>query len=192
MFKKRPKGQRRLDIDINDDLRVDPEEEATRVYRGVFQKYRDAKVPNKSHPQSVTNLCKKHGHRVAPLLEAYSMDEVETAMERFCQDGYWRERGLPFNAFFKLTDSFMPKPEKPETPPEQPEFIPAVDPTVISKIKLKDDLQKAIAISSRMGHGEINEALVKTANLIKGKDVSQFTLESADRLVSKYLDEYGE
>lgn len=191
MWKRKQKGQFRLDIDINDDLKTDPEEEATKLYRPVFQKYRNAKCPNKAHPQSVTNLCKRHGHRVATLLEAYSMEDVESAMDKFCQDEYWREKGLPFNAFFKLTASFMPKPEMQEEEPAKPEPLPSTPPEVVSKVKLKDDIQKCIAISTRMGHQEKSIEFTKAANSIKGKDVSQFTLYCTDQLVSRYLDEYG-
>lgn len=174
--------------------------------KNVFQRYRDAKCPiKKVHPQSVTSLAKSQHDRMMQVLDKYGDDRTIEGMERFCNEQFWIEKGLPLNAFYKFQDRWCEDSgtEEPQDSSgsgrgnqsvREPEdesidriyFCQRSD-EVIRKRKILSKIDLAVASAVRRRDEDSVSAFLRMVEEIKPRDAEESALNEAERVVEEYL-----
>lgn len=175
--------------------------------KNVFQRYRDAKCPvKKAHPQSVTSLARMQSERMLQVLDKYGDDATIEGMERFCNERFWLEKGLPLNAFYKFQDRWIEDSNSGAEEPEDTgagrssyqrtdavqkysdlsEGVVKISQPNILRQQLIGQIQLAIGIAIRRGDKDSESYFLRMGEEIKPKDAPQELINEVERKVKEY------
>lgn len=206
MYRKNKPIQRAFDSSLEEEEQQ--QDNQLQRLKSVFQRYRDAKCPvKKAHPQSVTSLAKTQADRMIPVLDKYGDDATIEGMERFCEEQFWLEKGLPLNAFYKFQERWIEDRRDSESnihsnqsgyqPTTETEVktdngssdysYESADRAIIARQQLISQIQLAAALAIRRGDTDSESYFMRSLGDIKPKDCPKETIKEVSEKVEGYL-----